>query len=159
MNVNEVRILLDRFYEGTATESEERQLRTFFSAGQVPEELRGEQALFEAFHAQEAPLPSGFEQRMERQVDSWNMLEKSSTRRARTAVLRWISGIAASVAVLFSVVWMVNSVSDSKEYAVQQETYDNPQDAYAETQRALKLFSAKMNKGLAKISNNNQQHQ
>jgi hypothetical protein len=45
----------------------------------------------------------------------------------------------------------VNSRTDEKDFATQQDTYDNPEDAYAETQRALMKFSKSLNKGLAKV--------
>ena len=76
---------------------------------------------------------------------------QTSSRRARIVSLRWIIGIAACLLLIFSIGFFVNSRTDEKDFATQQDTYDNPEDAYAETQRALMKFSKSLNKGLAKV--------
>ena len=103
-------------------------------------------------------MPDNLDKRIEHQIDSWNIVEKTIKRHARTISMRWISSIAASVVLIISVAVFINSRANQREYAFQEDTYDNPQDAYAETQRALKFFSSKMNKGLAQISNNRHQN-
>ena len=89
---------------------------------------------------------------IEHQIDNWNMVEKTVNRRTRTLSLHWISGVAAAIALIFSATVFVNNRTNEQEYTVQKDTYDNPKDAYAQTQRALKLFSAKMNKGLTQMN-------
>ena len=158
MNVNEIKTLIDKYYEGTTTENEEQQLKAFFASGEVPAEMLDEKAFFNAFLMPEPTIPVHLEKRIEHQIDGWNMVEKTVSRRARTISMRWISGIAASIVLVVSVAVFINSRADQHEYVVQEDTYDNPQDAYAETQRALKFFSSKMNKGLAQISNNRHQN-
>ena len=158
MNVNEIKALIGKYYEGTTTESEEHQLKAFFASEEVPAELLDEKAFFDAFLMPEPAIPVHLEKRIEHQIDGWNTVEKTVNRRARTVSMRWISGIAASIVLVVSVAIFVNTRADRREYAIQEDTYDNPKDAYAETQRALKLFSSKMNKGLAQISNNKHQN-
>lgn len=151
MNVNEIKTLLDRFYDGQTTGAEDEQLKRFFDSDDVPPEMAEEQAFFQQLHANTPPVPDGLEQRISKQIDGWNTIEKTSTRRARIVSLRWIIGIAASLLLIFSIGLFVNSRTDEKDFATQQDTYDNPEDAYAETQRALMKFSKSLNKGLAKV--------
>lgn len=152
MNVNEIKVLIGKYYEGTTTESEEQQLKMFFASGKVPEEWLGEKAFFDAFLTPEPTIPVHFEKRIEHQIDNWNMVEKTVNRRTRTLSLHWISGVAAAIALIFSATVFVNNRTNEQEYTVQKDTYNNPKDAYAQTQRALKLFSAKMNKGLTQMN-------
>ncbi len=158
MNVDEIKALIGKYYKGTTTESEEQQLKAFFASGEVPTELLDEKAFFNAFLMPETTMPDDLDKRIEHQIDSWNIVEKTIKRHARTISMRWISSIAASVVLIISVAVFINSRANQREYAFQEDTYDNPQDAYAETQRALKFFSSKMNKGLAQISNNRHQN-
>lgn len=153
MNAYKIKTLLDRFYNGQTTEEEERELDRFFNSGDVPEEMGEERAFFNLLNADKPPVPDGLEQRLSRQIDGWNTIEKSSTRRARIISLRWIIGVAASILLIFSVTLFVNSHEDERNFAHQQDTYDNPEDAYAETQRALMKFSKFINKGLAEVDN------
>lgn len=151
MNANEIRKLLDRYYDGQTTEAEEEEMKRFFDSNGVPAEMAEEQAFFKRLQTPVPPVPEGLEQRISRQIDGWNTIEKTSSRRARIVSLRWIIGIAACLLLIFSIGFFVNSRTDEKDFATQQDTYDNPEDAYAETQRALMKFSKSLNKGLAKV--------
>ena len=100
--------------------------------------------------AQAETLLSQMEKRMERQIDGWNTVERTTHRRARTISLKWIAGIAASLLLLVSVALVVNYRYERQHYAQQQpkDTFDNPEDAAAETQRALLKFSETINKAI-----------
>ena len=90
------------------------------------------------------------EKRMERQIDGWNTVERTTHRRARTVSLKWIASVAASLLLLVSVALVVNYRYERQHYAQQQskDTFDNPEDAAAETQRALLKFSESINKAI-----------
>lgn len=100
--------------------------------------------------AQADALLTQMEKRMERQIDGWNTVERTTHRRARTISLKWIAGIAASLLLLVSVALVVNYRYERQHYAQQQpkDTFDNPEDAAAETQRALLKFSETINKAI-----------
>ena len=138
MNANEIRKLLDRYYDGQTTEAEE-ELKRFFDGNGVPAEMAEEQA-FSSGSKPVPPVPEGLEQRISRQIDGWNTIEKTSSRRARIVSLRWIIGIAACLLLIFSIGFFVNSRTDER-ISPPSRTHDNPEDAYAETQRALMKFS------------------
>jgi hypothetical protein len=123
MNNNQLDILLQQIEKGTASEEQ---------------------------MAQADALLTQMEKRMERQIDGWNTVERTTHRRARTISLKWIAGIAASLLLLVSVALVVNYRYERQHYAQQQpkDTFDNPEDAAAETQRALLKFSETINKAI-----------
>lgn len=123
MNNNQLDFLLQQIEQGTASEEQ---------------------------MAQADALLTQMEKRMERQIDGWNTVERTTHRRARTVSLKWIAGIAASLLLLVSVALVVNYRYERQHYAQQQpkDTFDNPEDAAAETQRALLKFSETINKAI-----------
>ena len=123
MNNNQLDFLLQQIEQGTASEEQ---------------------------MAQADALLTQMEKRMERQIDGWNTIERTTHRRARTVSLKWIAGIAASLLLLVSVALVVNYRYERQHYAQQQpkDTFDNPEDAAAETQRALLKFSETINKAI-----------
>lgn len=91
------------------------------------------------------------EKRLERQIDGWNTVERSTNRQARTTTLRWIAGVAASLLLLVSIVLIANNDSSlftQHASTPDTDTFDNPEDAAAETQRALLKFSEAINKAI-----------
>lgn len=90
------------------------------------------------------------EKRLERQIDAWNMVERTTDRRARNISLRWIAGVAASLVLLVSLALIFNNHYEEQDVAMEQseDTFDNPEDAAAETQRALLKFSECINKAI-----------
>ena len=105
--------LLDRFLSAETNEEEERQLQAFFDQN----------------------APQGLEERLSRQIDGWNRVEKTTQRRGRTVLMRWISGVAASLLILFGIAFMAYRHTEQQ------------------TERALTAFSETLNKGLSFIDN------
>lgn len=148
MDANEIRLQLGRFYDGTTSEDEEKALHEALQSEELPQELHAERDFLNALHARHADIPDGLESRISKQIDGWNMVEKTMSRKARTVSLRWIAGVAAAMLIMFSVGTMVSNQSDESQTAQRQDTYDNAEDAYVQTQKALMKMSASLNKGL-----------
>ena len=49
---DEIRELIERFYDGMTDEAEEKWLKTYFSSGEVAEELKSEKTMFLALPPQ-----------------------------------------------------------------------------------------------------------
>ena len=105
--------ILNKYLSGESTEAEERELARFF----------------------EANSPTGLEERLSRQIDGWNRVEKTTERRGRTVMMRWISGVAASLLIVFGLAFMAYRHTERQ------------------TERALVAFSESLNKGLSLIEN------
>lgn len=153
MESNELKKLVERFYEGQTTEQEEQLLQHYFLDGDVSPEWAVEQQLFKQLYQADVSVPEYLERHLSQQIDSWNKIEKLSERKARTFTLRWIVGVAAGLLLLFSVGLLVHSQQKEDEIAAQREIVNNPQDAYAETEKALLKFSNTINKGLKQFEN------
>lgn len=153
MDTDKIRQLLDRYYDGQTSECEEQVLKDYFLQDDVPPQWATDQRLFRQLYGADMPAIDGLEQRLSRQIDGWNRVEKTANRRTRTIVLRWIAGMAASLLLLFAIGLLVDRQQKQAQYAVQQDTFDDPRDAYAETQKALMMFSKSINKGLNKVEN------
>lgn len=156
MNENkELRTLLDRFYNGETTSEEEQQIHQSLHSDDLSPEMSADRLLFDELYNLSTDAPEGLENRLKRQIDGWNTVERSASRSSRTVFLRWTVGIAASLLLLFSLGMYLQNRSGQEQMAHQnnistpmQDTYSKPEDAYAETQRALVKFSKSLNKGL-----------
>lgn len=158
MNINQIKQLITRYYDGQTSEAEEQWLHDYFCSPDVADELKEEQDFFRQ-SGRAVPVPDGLEDRLSRQIDRWDKVEKSTVRHTHIVGLRWIAGIAASFLILLSAGLYLSQRHAERDVAQQQnsiympeETYDNPKDAYAETQRALTKFSETLNKGIGEVN-------
>lgn len=111
MNVENIKVLLSRYYEGTSSLADERTLAEYFaSAQEVPTELEADRRMFQAFAAAEMDasvdnaVPEGLDRRMADVIDG---LERRHRRRMFTRV--W-SGVAAAVVLICGAIsWNYNT--------------------------------------------------
>ena len=144
-----IRQLLERYYQGTTTRDEERRLKAYFAQDNVPPTLAAEREMFR-YLAHEArqtpPLPQGLEERLARHIDR---LAAEAPRRLnaktphRPRLWQWTAGIAASLLLASAIGLHLYT----QHGAAPQDTFDDPQLAYAEARRALHLFDATFGKG------------
>ncbi|MBO5251432.1 MAG: hypothetical protein J6B31_05485 [Bacteroidaceae bacterium] len=141
--------LLERYYDGLTTEAEEQTLKEFFTCEEIPAHLQAEKAMFLQLAAE--ATPKGMEQRLSSLVDEWEKEEQRTIgirKRSRTIRLQWIAGIAASLLLLFGIGRYL--YEPSSKY-IAQDTCATPEEAYAETQKALIMFSTALNKGMGQL--------
>lgn len=152
IKTEDIKRLLDRYYDGTTTEEEEEALRTYFNGSDIDASLREESVIFTVLQSSECPVPTGMEGRLSRQISQWNTLEVTNRRAIRHINLRWVVGIAASLLLLFAAGAIVYQ-NENKSPQTEQDTYTNAKDAYAETSKALMKFSKTLNKGIDATEN------
>ncbi|WP_455260137.1 hypothetical protein [Prevotella jejuni] len=152
IKTEDIKRLLDRYYDGTTTEEEEEALRTYFNGSDIDASLREESVFFTALQSSERPIPSGMEERLSRQISQWNNIEVATQRTIRHINLRWVVGIAASLLLLFATGAIVYQ-NENNSPQTEQDTYTNAKDAYAETSKALMKFSKSLNKGIEAAEN------
>lgn len=161
MNDQEIKALLDKYDNGLTTVREERLLEEAL-LGDVPESLGGEAAYFQALHALQEPLSAevrNLEEKLSKEIDQWNVVERASGRKARRMSLRVVGLVAASLLLLFSLgVFLNNRQAQPAAIAEQTDTFNNPQDAQAAARKALAKFSTALNKGLDKMNNKDYNH-
>ena len=135
-DIQHIKHLLQRFYDGTSTVEEEQRLCDYFcNADNVPEELKTDQKMFRHLSECNAKImPSeDFKQRLLSALDT----------HAKRSKIRWkrFTAVAASVAILVGIGITFYIKSNRNPYEV-----TDPQLAYAITQEALLNASEKLNK-------------
>lgn len=155
MENDELIRLLDRYYRAETTADEEQRLLDYFrNTPQIPPRFEVDKALLLGIHDipdEDIPLPAGLEARIAAQVDSFS----EETHRGWFAVRKarvWVASIAAVLLVAVTVgIIALRPVP-------RQDTFSSPQEAYAETKRALALFASKLDKGMLAMQKVEQTH-
>lgn len=94
-------------------------------------------------------LPDGLSRRLEEQIDRWAAADEQLKRKRFSPTRQWI-GIAATALLLLGL---------SGLYLMQTptipDTYSNPKEAAAATEKALLLLSQNLNKGFEQVEKAN----
>lgn len=146
-NITEIKELLDRYYNGETTEMEEMTLRRYFAGDDVADELLAEKEMFRQLdEAADSPVPMGLEERLSGAIDSWEAAEHraaANRRRFRPMNLRAVIGIAASLILVMALAIFLPRHSDSAQLQAQSDL--TPEEAYAQTEKALMIFANALN--------------
>ena len=130
-----IEALLERYYDAQTSEAEEQRLKDFFLHEEVPAHLQAEKEMF--LQLQATDVPEGLEERLSQSIDRWG-------KKHRTLRLQWIGSIAASLLLLFGAGWYLQEPP-------RKDTCATPEEAYAEAQKALVMFSTALNKGMRQM--------
>lgn len=145
MNSQRIEHLIKKYEKGETSVREEQELKAFFQQDEIPFNLRGYRDIFTYFDvaSREELLNPDFDEKVIAAI--------SETRTKRSFVkirsLYGISGIAASIVVLigFYFVMRINNTY--------QDTYSDPELAYAEVKRVLMKVSGNFNEGTKELKN------
>lgn len=145
MNLQEIEKLLEKYFEGESSLSEEKQLCDFFTSGNVPMKWKNLQGYF-SFVIQEQDRQIG-----DTEFDNKVMSAIKENKLAPIVDLHkpwiyWIAGLAASILILLAVFVKFDPFSGRIE-----NTYKDPQTAYVEARKILLYVSAQFNKGTSTL--------
>ncbi len=152
MRVEEIKILLDKYFEGESSLQDEALLNEYFNGNDVDADLKQFQPLFRFFKVEKEILLS--ETATNKVLDIKKGEKKHSILRGGKVVGLWWRAAAAVMILGFST-FLINRqfnqtvkkcVADNCRVKVFDES-DDPEKALAEVQAALKLVSKKMKKG------------
>lgn len=140
MKREEIRLLLDRYYNGESSEEEELLLKNFLGRNNVPEEFAGDKKIFDCYEDLSCvPEPSqDFERRIISAVEAADGYKTNPGRRKLYIIL---SGIAACMLILAGTYFFLNRGAGPRD------TFSDPEIAYAETLKILHSVSEGLNKG------------
>jgi len=128
MELDKIEILLEKYFEGETTIAEEKELKNYFSSSDVAQHLEHYRGMFGYFSAAK-------EQKFEQELPLKT--------KARNKVA-WLS-VAATIVILLGMFTFFNqNISQSQDLG----TYDDPEKAFQETQKALNLLSKNVNVGV-----------
>lgn len=140
MNINEVEILVEKYFEGLTTIEEEALLKHFFAAGDFPDEMKPVASMFGYFEVEkEVKFSRGFTDDFIREIESKQVIPFYQNRR----FWYYFSGVAASIILMVSL-FIENQNSPKKSTYTSQEA----QQAYFQTKKTLAYISSKLNAGV-----------
>ena len=150
-SIEEIRKMLDRFYQGETTLEEEKLLLGYFSSTKVPEELIPDKDLFLSFGSGDETIsvPADLNKKIIATIDQ---VEKKAIRTHRISIFS-LSGLAAGLLVMIAV-YLFYVRYDSKELIASTQitdTYDDPMEAYEEAKRTMAYVSSKLNSGTSEL--------
>jgi hypothetical protein len=142
MESQKINILLQKYFDAETTIDEENELITYFTSGEVDENLKMYVPMFSGMKelSAEEEVPSLGDDLMN------YILESEHKEKLR---YRWmwqiVTGVAASVIL---VMLAVNFYSSQNQW---KDTFTNPDQAYSEASKTLEFVAGKYNKGLAQL--------
>ncbi len=149
-NKTDIKRLLNLYYEGKTSVNDEIIIRNYLSRPDCDPEFDDDKMFFEALAGNNDTIevPTELQHRLSQAIDQWEEAERNATavhrRRFRLISLRPSIGIAASIALLFALGTMrFGNQSITREPV---DTFTDPMEAYAETQRVLTLFANTIDK-------------
>ncbi len=136
MNEQQIHELLRSYFDGTTSLVEERELRRFFAEEEIPDSLKAYRPMFAFFAEEQAVEPP---------------VSKSGGRAVRLIWPIAITGIAASLAVLFLIGLPETHRDDFKYYVDGRRVYDEAA-AVQSAENKLQLFAASVQKAKTGMS-------
>jgi hypothetical protein len=133
MELNKIEILLEKYFQGETSIAEENELRNYFSSLYVAQHLEQYKPMFGYF-------PLAKEQ----------MLKQKISLQSKKRYVAWLP-IAASVIVFLGIGTYVFYNYDNANEKQDLGTYDDPEIALRETQKALALLSNNVNLGIESV--------
>ena len=131
MELHNIEILLEKYFSGETSIAEEKQLKSYFSRSDVAPHLEQYKAMFGYFG-------------MAKQEQFTKTVPLQPRKRNYVA---WLS-VAASVAMLAGTYFFMTQESTPNQ---DLGTFDDPEVAFAETQKALEMVSENVNEGVKSI--------
>ncbi|WP_284653406.1 hypothetical protein [Flavobacterium terrisoli] len=139
MALDRIENLLEKYFEAKTTIAEEKELKAYFSSEHVAPPLEQYKPIF------------GFATQAKQEQFTATIPLKT---KKRSSVV-WLS-VAASVVVMLGVaLFTFNQPTESEDLG----TYDDPEVAFRETQKALALISESVNEGLGSMEYINEYEQ
>ena len=137
MALDRIEKLIDKYFEGETSIAEENELKTYFSSLDVAQHLQQYQPVFGYFSQAKA--------------EEFKAEIPLNTKKGNVAV--WLS-IAASFVIMLGVgtFMYLNTIEEAPSTATAYGTYDDPEKALAETEKALALVSEHLNTGIESVS-------
>lgn len=155
MDLKRIELLLERYWNCVSTVEEEAELRQYYNeTKEIPEHLREAAPLFRYFR-KESELTLNdpdFEQKVLAKVKA-HQQPTAKVRKLEQSFQNYMKVAAAIVIVIATsfIFRMEIWKGDKPELLLAEDTYKNPEQAYAETKKALLLIAKKMNDGKKEV--------
>lgn len=142
-NVEYIRELLDKYLEGLTSLEEEKVLKEYFMREDIPKEFKSEAHWF--LNASGQKVREEDIQALEETMSQW--VDRQDRREKKNRFQLWTIGVAAGLALLVSVTFIIHQYHSQKV----KDTYQDPQIAYLEAKKVLLYVSQTLNRGTDKL--------
>lgn len=146
MEAKEIKQLLQRYFKGESTLKEEQQLKEYFLSKNIAEELKDYSGYFTGIYEL---TNRSRDIKLENEIMDFIMQNEPAVKSNNRRIWQNIAGIAASVLILTGITLFIIRY-EKKPF---QDTFNNPETAYAYAEQTLEYISEKYNKGLVELSN------
>lgn len=147
MDYNRIEKLLEKYWECETSIIEEKELKAFFKGTDIPDNLKETALMFNYFEQESSQKKLGTD--FDNQIIE--KLETSDSNNTNIKVVDWFNRyakVAAVILVLISVSFLITKTLQHEQEKVHvADTFENPEDAFEETKKALLLISNKIGKG------------
>ncbi len=154
MNTREIKILLEKYFEGESTLGDEKILKDYFSSSDVPGQLNEYTKIFSYFEIEKQDKPGpGFEDKIMEKIAPGNVIPFYQSRR----FWYYFTGIAASLLFIFTFIYE-SELSGNLGFAKFSENEYSQQEkqlAYNQTKQALGYVSGKIKQSLGPLQEMN----
>lgn len=133
MELHNIELLIEKYFEGETSIIEEQQLRNYFASADVAQHLSHYKPVFGYFSAAKEQISA--------QAQTLPVQDKKP--------LKWVS-VAATIVILLGIgtaTYLNEDVATTSDLG----TYNDPEKAFRETQRALDLLSTHVNTGVESV--------
>ncbi len=141
----EILRLLQSYFDGNSTEADEKMLEAYFKSGEVAEEL-SEYAEF--FGGISELAGTNNDENIEDEIMDYILENEHQEKTKYLSMWKMVTGIAASVIVILGGFLLYQG--NQKPF---DDTFKNPEEAYAYASKTLQFVSGKYHDGMAGLSN------
>ncbi len=155
MDSKRIDLLLERYWNCVSTQKEEAEIKAFFnSSNTIPAHLESTAPLFQYFshEADVKRLDAAFDNALLAQLKNSSQ-PKRKVRKLEQTFQNYMK-VAAAVALIIATSFVVRMEvwqGNKPALLLVEDTYKNPEEAYAETKKALLLIASKMNHGKKEV--------
>ncbi|GHS92246.1 hypothetical protein FACS1894174_09770 [Bacteroidia bacterium] len=153
MKTEDIKTLVQAFYQGETTIGEEQILIRYFENENVPEELAEEKELFlQLYQSGPVEIPENLESKLSTLIDGLAEKEEKKFSPKTRQLWMWISGAAACIIILIASGIILNWQPGENANPLVQQNHQkgmditDPERIAIETQKALILVSRNFNK-------------
>jgi hypothetical protein len=136
MELNKIENRLEKYFQGETSVAEENELKAYFSSPNVAQHLKQYQSIFGYFSQEK-------EQKMTQEIPL----------QTKKRNVTWLSIVASIVFLLGigSFYYLRNNSTNAVVAKSELGTYNNPEEAFVATQKALALLSNNVNAGIESV--------
>ena len=134
MESDKITLLVARYFEGETSVADEVELKKYFTSSEIAPDLVQYKPLFQYLASN----------------SSYEFAKGIPLLESKSNPIKWLS-IAASVVVLLGVGWYAFSTYSTSKPSTDLGSFDDPQVAFEETQKALELLSTQVNTGIESV--------